>query len=184
MTIEEKAKRYDEALERCRKLYNEAKANEYTSGIEDYETIFPELAESEDERIRKTLITFFQRFPYDNIDSAGTNAKEAIAWLEKQGETTETINMDKFAQGVLRGTAIHLITWIDYNAAEGNMCLSNMECKDIENALVNADWNRIYAYMKKKLEKQGEQKVTYTTTMETGDGGINALVTRELPTAD
>ncbi|MBR5395751.1 MAG: hypothetical protein IK144_11845 [Bacteroidaceae bacterium] len=33
----------------------------------------------------------------------------------------------------------------------------------------------------KKL-KQGEQKASYTTIVETGDGGINALVTRELPT--
>ena len=32
------------------------------------------------------------------------------------------------------------------------------------------------------LEKQGEQKVSYTTIVETGDGGINAFVTRELPT--
>ena len=32
------------------------------------------------------------------------------------------------------------------------------------------------------LEKQGEQKVSYTTLVETGNGGINALVTKELPT--
>ena len=38
----------------------------------------------DDERIRKALITFFNRFPYDSIEAAGTNAKEAIAWLEKQ----------------------------------------------------------------------------------------------------
>ena len=30
------------------------------------------------------------------------------------------------------------------------------------------------------LEKQGEQKASYTTIVETGNGGINALVTREL----
>ena len=32
------------------------------------------------------------------------------------------------------------------------------------------------------LEKQGEKKASYTTIVETGNGGINALVTRELPT--
>ena len=41
-----------------------------------------------------------------------------------------------------------------------------------ENAVECIDW----------LEKQGEKKVSYTTIVETGDGGINALVTRELPT--
>ena len=34
------------------------------------------------------------------------------------------------------------------------------------------------------LEKQGVQKVSYTTLVKTGDGGINALVTRELPAED
>ena len=29
------------------------------------------------------------------------------------------------------------------------------------------------------LEKQGEKKVSYTTTVKTGDGGIDALVTRD-----
>lgn len=33
-----------------------------------------------------------------------------------------------------------------------------------------------------ELEKQGEQKFSYTTLVETGNGGINALVTKELPT--
>ena len=42
------------------------------------------MAQEDDERIRKALITFFNRFPYDSIEAAGTNAKEAIAWLEKQ----------------------------------------------------------------------------------------------------
>lgn len=35
-----------------------------------------------------------------------------------------------------------------------------------------------------KTEKQGEQKASYITMVETGDGGINALVTRELSTDD
>lgn len=48
------------------------------------ERYFPELKEGE--RIRKSLITFFKHFPYDSMETAGTNAKDAIAWLEKQGE--------------------------------------------------------------------------------------------------
>ena len=42
------------------------------------------MIQEDNERIRKALITFFNRFPYDSIEAAGTNAKEAIAWLEKQ----------------------------------------------------------------------------------------------------
>ena len=51
MTEKEKAKAYDEALERARKLYN---SEETSADVEiACETIFPELAESEDERVRK-----------------------------------------------------------------------------------------------------------------------------------
>lgn len=45
---------------------------------EDLERVFPELRESEDERIKKDIITFIK----ENYSSA----KSWIAWLEKQGE--------------------------------------------------------------------------------------------------
>ena len=87
LSIEEKAKRYESALERCRKLYNEAKANEYTSDMEDYETIFPELKESEDERIRKEILSFCQNRAdnYPN-DPKYANIGNWISWLEKQAQ--------------------------------------------------------------------------------------------------
>lgn len=108
----------------------------------------------EDKMIKKSLINYVKAH-----GNGGDFTKEKyIAWLEKQGDTSEIVNKKKIASDILRGAAINLITWIDYNAAEGNMCLSNMECKDIEDALVSGDWDKIYAYIKKKLEKQGEQK--------------------------
>ena len=87
-TIEQKARAYDEALERARKLYNDAKANEYKSDMEDYEYIFPELAESEDERIRKRLIEYFEGFSMGNAEVKweGLNVQEVLVWLEKQKE--------------------------------------------------------------------------------------------------
>jgi len=57
--------------------------------------------ENEDERVRKALITYFQRFPYGSIEKAGTNPKEAIAWLEKQGENKE-INEVSYRIGIKR----------------------------------------------------------------------------------
>ena len=141
-------KLYKESLERAKKLHKDAITLQLEQDIKDYEYIFPELRQNEDEKIRSAII--------DHLKDS--NLIEWAAWLEKQGNTNETINRDEFAQGVLRGAAVNLITWIDYNAAEGNMCLSNMECEDIEDALVNGNWNKIYAYIRKKLEKQGEQK--------------------------
>lgn len=79
-------KLYELALERCKKLYNEAKANGYTSDMEDYETIFPELKESEDERIRKALKEYFINSFQNNGVAAiyGVHIKDILAWLEKK----------------------------------------------------------------------------------------------------
>lgn len=85
MTQEQKAKAYDEALEKARKLYNDAKANEYTSDMEDYESIFPELAESEDERIRMALVEYFAP-PVPFTEVCGMPVQKIRDWLEKQKE--------------------------------------------------------------------------------------------------
>ena len=65
------------------------------------------------------------------------------------------VDKDKVVKGVRRGVATSLINYIDANSK--GMCLSNMECEDIEDAIVNNKWYRVYNYMKKKLEKQGEK---------------------------
>lgn len=150
-------KKYKETLEKAKVFLKRWECVEEANSflvLEEVKGLFPELAEREDERIRNAIIRHIKDLRFYDIYYDVT-PDEMIAWLEKQGNTNETINMDKFAQSVLRGAAITLITWIDYNAAEGNMCLSNMECKDIEDSLVSGDWNKIYAYIKKKLEKQG-----------------------------
>lgn len=48
------------------------------------EEIFPELKESDDERIKKDLIQWIDEFP-DTI-WRGHYKKDIIGWLEKQGE--------------------------------------------------------------------------------------------------
>ena len=72
MTEKEKAKAYDEAIERAKKLYG--------NGIT--EEIFPELKESDDDRIKKDLIQWVNEFP--DIIWRGHYKKDIIAWLEKQ----------------------------------------------------------------------------------------------------
>lgn len=80
-------KKYKEALERARALRNEAIEKEYVDDyIKDYETIFPELreSESEDERIRKHLIKHFSNKSKEEWN--GMPIKDILAWLEKQKE--------------------------------------------------------------------------------------------------
>ena len=73
MTQEEKAKVYDEALERfkafkekyyIRDTYLGDAIFDKTGGMQkDFESIFPELSESEDENTRKALIEVLHRLP-------------------------------------------------------------------------------------------------------------------------
>ena len=77
LSIEQKAKAYDEAIERANvKLTNEVA-----------EDIFPELKESEDEKIREEILTAFSS-GHDNSDiyGHGITYGQVRAWLEKQGE--------------------------------------------------------------------------------------------------
>lgn len=70
--------KYKEALEKAREIYKEDFKAMWL------ENLFPELKESEDEKIRKQILSFLKEFEcdhYRNLDFSSW-----IAWLEKQGE--------------------------------------------------------------------------------------------------
>ena len=80
MTREEKARAYDEALERA-KSFQQKYGGDYAGYI------FPELRESEDERIRKELINFIL------YKAKGVSEEQEHSWvvyLEKQKEQKPT----------------------------------------------------------------------------------------------
>lgn len=89
MTEKEKAKAYDEAIERAKKLYGNGIAEE----------IFTELKESDDERIRKWIIDDIRynmnNEPLNNSEYK-KKAEKAIDWLEKQGEQKPTLPKWKY----------------------------------------------------------------------------------------
>lgn len=77
ITMEElkrKARAYDEALEKAKRLYEKGTITESLCHI------FPELKESECEKIRKVLI----RYHKSTISLEGIKGEDIIAWLEKQ----------------------------------------------------------------------------------------------------
>ena len=92
MTQEEKAKAYDEALERAKNLQKDAIDMEEYIRAKQCEIIFPEL-KSEDERVRKWLLGFVQGLPDEGLDFHfyNLNKEQVIAWLEKQKVTDEEI---------------------------------------------------------------------------------------------
>lgn len=81
--------KYKEALERARKLYERGTITESLGHV------FPELKESEEERIRKGLIKYFKNFDSESLYTVGLNEEEILVWLEKQGTVIkDTISMD------------------------------------------------------------------------------------------
>lgn len=87
MTIEEKAKRYDEAINVAKDSFN------YPDfpGFIRADVVFPELAESEDERIRKALVEMVHDTTGDSLwIDYNVHKEDAIAWLEKQGKQKPT----------------------------------------------------------------------------------------------
>lgn len=101
-------------LERAKEYYYDSLTPTHTR--EALEDIFPELAESEDERIRKALIRLFQA---ESTESFGefTN-KQFIAWLEKQcKEKTVAVDIDQmvddFSRQEIKGYGIPSMIEVD-----------------------------------------------------------------------
>ena len=107
LSIEEKAKAYDEAKYIMKEYLESGNA-----GVIAENTIkkaFPELAESEDERIRKDIIVLVEDW-WDRVNKDNISTKEQmIAWLEKQGEHHITCNEEqmKVLDEVLNFAANH-----------------------------------------------------------------------------
>ena len=92
-SIEEKAKAYDGLIERLKDLKFACRFSPLSDTIDE---IFPELAESEDEKIRKELIDFVKSrlagFP---------QCEKFIAWLEKQAQKAWTEEDKKMLEWVI-----------------------------------------------------------------------------------
>ena len=92
LSVEEKAKAYDKALERAKKEWSNNLDNAYKNYRESLEIIFPELKESEDEKVRKSLFEYFKNRKDDgDADETwyGISYDEILAWLEKQSDIIE-----------------------------------------------------------------------------------------------
>ena len=82
LSIQEKAKRYDEALERAKNFIENGDEGEKTIA----ESIFAGIMEeSEDEKVRQLLMRFVKYDMPDNY-SDDFSKEDCLAWLEKRGE--------------------------------------------------------------------------------------------------
>ena len=100
MTQEEKARAYDEALERAKKEWSNNLDNAYKNYRERLEIIFPELKESDDEKIRKALLEYFGE-ECDTATINGIYCYKIYDWLKKQNEhkSIDKVIKPKFHEG-------------------------------------------------------------------------------------
>lgn len=126
------------------------------SGSYDKETIeyiFPELKESEDERIRKDLVGYFE--VCDNMTFAHHRVSDIITWLEKQGK--------KFIPEDINEAALQ---YVDTCTVDGEITHDN---------ITEPYWNNhsmMNAYKAGWLEKQDKQKPIPTLTWKHWKDGI------------
>lgn len=83
-------KKYNEALELAKEKKEIASRNGADITVKFLEEIFPELAESEDERMLRTIIRGFENWKGNgNMTFNNTNVDDILAYLEKQKEQEE-----------------------------------------------------------------------------------------------
>ena len=163
MSIEEKAKAYDEALERAKKYM----AKGYDVLMPE---IFPELRESEDERIRKGLIEVVSdiagSWPFEEHK---ITKKEALAYLEKQKEYKPTSFNEPYNPD-------------DYKVVmEGNATsLKRKEQKPIEDVVKDITKNKESAikFLKSAgiMDDNGELAEIYRSEQKPAENGTRAKI--------
>ena len=79
-------KKYNEALERAKKIHDEILNNELLGFPDQIREIFPELRGSEDERIRKWLVDYYSSIKKTVWFHRDITCEQILAWLEKQKE--------------------------------------------------------------------------------------------------
>lgn len=156
---------YNKLLEKARKVYAECVTNAEKRRLE---SIFPELAESKGERIRKDIISYLQHESQVKRFIGDKEYERWIAWLEKQ----EQLTTDEYKQGkedVLWcikqarknakdendiGTCWFAENWVE-KQSEQNLVLSEEDKKQLERAIymmeqlnMTKSWDDVYNWLK------------------------------------
>lgn len=151
LSIEEKAKAYDEALKVLHK-YDGANIM-FTQDLK--EEMFPELKESEDEKIRKELITHCRNTRCVTEEGAERIVKW-ISWLEKQGNLMKALQISNAEIGELIEKNYYLKEQLEKQG--NNMGISEATKQKLEDNLNKALEKETPESCNKFLDEQGEQK--------------------------
>lgn len=137
LTIQEKAERYNKAYKVAENIH---KCSSNPAEIKRMEQIFPELKESEGEKIRKEIIDFIDTKTIDSDE----RRNKWFSYLEKQGES-----IDKITQRARTEKQRVILTETN---GEANI---DWDTRSIQDVKLLLEYGLDYI---KKLENQGEQK--------------------------
>ena len=100
LSVEQKAKRYDEALGKARQLCDYSTSKPFISDLQD---LFPELKVSEGERMWKLLKKYVHYNISDTVLEADYMTRECLeSWIEKQCEHAKFLNSIQVGDQVTR----------------------------------------------------------------------------------
>ena len=117
LSIEEKAKRYDEAIRKAKITLGCCNSASIITKHTIYD-VFPELEESEDEKIRKAIINKIKSLDEEEAKEGYSfyaddyTADDCIAWLEKQGEQNLVDKVEP---------EFHVGEWVVFNNRHGSV---------------------------------------------------------------
>lgn len=165
LTIEQKVRAYDEALKEASVVYK-GEDKHFKATLE---RIFPELKESEDERIRKELteaVTSIKKGESPWFVSDKETCDKVLDWLEKQGEQFDdniiTSSDERIRKAILEGLIdcrdAPDLGWSNFGGIEIDDCIDWLEKqgqtftkKDVDDAYLKG-----VADTKNEIEKQYE----------------------------
>ena len=167
LTIEQKAQRYDKALERAKSIYNEtAIPSATTKGVCTY--IFHELKESEDEKIRKELIELLNDLwaEKQGLMTEREDYEKYVSWLEKQGDNTPTIIWHNINEKPEEMKEL-FCEWESDDATWHDVAFYDEESHTFRHAKMPINVTK-WVYVDELLEKQGEHQ-KFIDSIQIGD---------------
>lgn len=99
LTIEQKAKLYDEAIEKGKQILNAPYTAHWDTMKGVVELLLPQLAESEDEKMRKNIMVVLANTDLSMFSLDYTFA-DMVAWLNRKGEKSQDKSTFEAPEGV------------------------------------------------------------------------------------
>lgn len=162
-------KKYKESLEKAREIIKDYENRGLKDNLfyanEDFEAIFPELKDSEDERIRKKLISHFKSLLVESSkqecnDFLNKEFKEYITWLEKQGEQKPgNMSIKEKAHQIAWETSKHydpLLSkegWCEMAALDMASWLEKQGERSDTDSNTENEYTKVYEWLKKNKDR-------------------------------